>query len=158
MNDWIVSKVHTEGSVQTVPTEDKSTTTDSVITDTLPVKPPLTEYERIKQHPYTFDYLKMADSIDSNALYDVHYRAKIDKIDKFIVNEIARNKLQPTIESYDEMMSKIKGYLNISPHETIDSIISKLEIYMKTIENKRLHDNKIKGYLHTIKEAYRDKL
>lgn len=156
MNDWVVSKVNTEGAVQSVPTENKSTTTDSVITDTLPVKPPLTEYERIKQHPYTFDYLRMGNALDSNALYDVHYKARIDKIDKFVVGEVMRNKLSPTIESYDAVMDKIKEEVEISEHSTIDGFIEAMESYMKFAENERAQRNKIKGYLFAIKEKYKD--
>jgi hypothetical protein len=160
MNDWIVSKVLSAEAQSPPQTETKSEgTTDVMLKPEIAVEPPITEYERLNSHPYIFEYLKLKDSgINKDVLYDVHYKPNLKEIDKFVIDEIGRNKLTPTIESYNQIMEKIKNYLSIGNNDLPDKIINIMKVYMKGIKEQRKLKDKYRRLLDHLKNIEGDEL
>lgn len=153
-NDWAVSRVIT-APVEAPPTPlaEVNAQNDAGISvvDT-GVKPPLSEYTRINNHPYTIDYFKMKDFQGLGMLYEAHYKPKIEAIENFVNGEIQHNRLIPTTDSYDQVMEKIFKYLEISKNDMPDKALEKILIYAKMTKSKRDYETKIKGALDSLRK------
>lgn len=145
MGDWIVSKQTVETTNPQAAVETKPEGDVGVIKKPeVEVIPPISEYERLNQHPYLYDYLKLKDSgIIKDALYEKHYKGMIKEIDDFVIAEIDKNKLQPTIDSYKEVMKKVKAYLEIGDNDVPDKTLKKLKTYSGVVSKKRILEKRI---------------
>ena len=105
-----------------------------------PIKiPPLNLYHQVRGHPYSVDYFDLGTHWEF-----ANYPQEIQTIEDFVGKEIKRMGLENTIESYQEIIAKLKEKIGISDNERTWHKLDKLVAYIKALKGiKKWEDKKL---------------
>lgn len=119
--------------------EGESKTIDSVVTKTkTDLEPPLDAYSEVKGIPYTVKYFdidywkELTPELDKQGVF-----GKVKDIEKFVKDEIKHKNFNNSVESYKEIMDKIKLTLGVNKNEDTESALSRIHAYIKMLAKQR---------------------
>ena len=150
MTDTFISKISESESIPQNPVDIKSGEKIGTSLHT-PIEsdPPLESWSEVKGMPYTAEYLGV-NVWNEGAKHDV------DAVEGYILNEIKQKGLEPTTDSYREIMSNIERFLQLSPNIAsnvkYDKVLGYVKLFAK-YKKKKEEMTKIIGQANELREV-----
>jgi hypothetical protein len=118
------------------------------------VSPPLSIYQKKNSNPYTVEYFNIRDFKELDDLNDISgLREKIDSIENFVGQEIERNGMEDSLESYDEIIEKLTEQLNLGKNTRVTNKIIRLANLINLLNRKIDIESQIKEMIERKKYA-----
>lgn len=79
------------------------------------IKPGLSVYESVEGHPYTAKYFDLKPFLEDDSFDKI--RQEIRLVDEFVKAQVKSKGLKDTLDSYQEVISKIDGQIGVYQNE-----------------------------------------
>lgn len=123
------------------------------------IMPPVDKYAEVKGKPYTVDYLNIEFYEGLTPETDVNnIIGQVKKLDDYIIDIIKRKNLNNTVDSYCEVMEKIKQELSISENELLESKLSRIINYIEILNRNYTLEQEVKKYYGQFSDTRKSKL
>ena len=122
MPDAFVSRISAPAQVE--PSSPPSTDPTIMTQQPLEAEPPLEVWAEVNGMPYTAKHFGIN-------IWNEHTNASVKSVEGYILNEITKKGLDPTIESYNEIMGNIDQFLGLSRNIAANIKFERVADYVK---------------------------